>query len=532
VVKINSSIIKNDLFSSLLFSTLYVVVLYSIFTPFWETNDDVFMSMCAHGYGVFNYGAPQIVFSNVVWGYIVRAIPTINGVLGYSIAQISLIVICGGVLIYFLRKVNYSWVVAFCVFILITTNLLLYPQFTKTAFFSAIISTLFLYFYSTENKRNDYLFYALIFGILSFCIRTHSFFMIYLFLPIILPIKKMIKSRAFIGFVVTMLTSISILYYIDYQSYNNQSYKLFNEFNSIWFLFTDYKIININLDDSKYKYFFSENDIELIGNFFFLHINSPQKIALLKSMVEDAMHSSSYSIVTYEKLKSLPYLIYELFRSYISKFSILLMLLATIMFIQTKSKKIFLMFILSFLIIIIFSLLGKILYNRVTFMLFAYIFLMSLFLYKSVKVNSNLISILIIMFSLMSLIVFYQKNFSYHKQSIKINSIICALNNKKILAFAGDFPFEFYYPVLSRIDHSKNLEIYAGLLNVFLPNGKKDDLNKICQDKLIIVAEGRGMKLLKTLFEEKYQKRLESVEINKDFNIWEVKCTDIDTFYK
>jgi hypothetical protein len=136
------------------------------------------------------------------------------------------------------------------------------------------------------------------------------------------------------------------------------------------------------------------------------------------------------------------------------------------------------------------------------------------------------------MFSLMSLIVFYQKNFLYYKKSIKINSIICSLNNKKILAFAGDFPFEFHYPVLSRIDHSKNLEIYAGLLNVFLPNGKKDDLNKICQHKLIIFAEGRGMKLLKTLFEEKYQKRLESVEINKDFNIWEVKCTDIDTFYK
>ena len=61
-------------------SATFVVLLCFLFELRWETNDDIAMSMVAHGYGIASIGSPNIVFSNVVWGYLVRLLPEINGI--------------------------------------------------------------------------------------------------------------------------------------------------------------------------------------------------------------------------------------------------------------------------------------------------------------------------------------------------------------------------------------------------------------------------------------------------------------------
>jgi hypothetical protein len=532
MLKINSSIIKNDLFLSFLFSILYVVVLYSFCTPYWETNDDVFMSMCAHGYGLFNYGAPQIVFSNVVWGYIVRAIPTINGVLGYSIGQISLIVICGSVLIYFLRKLNYSWVVAICVFIIVTTNPLVFPQFTKTASFAAIISVLFLYFYFILDKKNYYyLFCGFIFGILSFFIRSQSFLMIYLFLPIVLPFRKIIKSKAFISFALAMFTLISILYYTDYQSYNNQNYKLFNEFNLIRGLFSDFKVLSVNLNDSKYKHVFSENDIKLLERFFSLHlVDSPKSIDALTKLVKDAkfkfpstnvFFSNMYnSLIGKTNIRSL------IFNSELSKFFMFLIFLSILIY--TRSKKLFLAFLLIIFIVAFFSLMNKIPPNRLTFMLFAFLLILSLLtLFHELKYFPIKINTVIIISATVVLCKYYKEDFHKNKLSKENVLEISRLTSGDYLIVNG-FQSNGFFRVLCKKNYLNNLKIYGGNLSPLLPNGNKYDLNKICEYKFIFIDNYNDITLLKTLFNEKFLKQLEFIEINKKINLWEVKCNNID----
>ena len=77
--------IKNTFF--ILSLPLLILVFFLIFyTPFWMTNDDVGMSMLAHGYGAFSKGSYFIQFSNIVWGFIVHNMPSILGTPGYSIA--------------------------------------------------------------------------------------------------------------------------------------------------------------------------------------------------------------------------------------------------------------------------------------------------------------------------------------------------------------------------------------------------------------------------------------------------------------
>jgi hypothetical protein len=91
-----------QLLTAFVIALIYLFVLYHFISPRWETNDDVGMSMVAHGYGVALTGSPNLVFSNVLWGYLVRAIPQIHGVLGYSIATLCALVIVGTVVIYVL----------------------------------------------------------------------------------------------------------------------------------------------------------------------------------------------------------------------------------------------------------------------------------------------------------------------------------------------------------------------------------------------------------------------------------------------
>ena len=52
-----------------------VLVLCLMYSPSWQTNDDVGMSMIAHGYGNVVAGSPKLGFSNVLWGYFVRSLP-------------------------------------------------------------------------------------------------------------------------------------------------------------------------------------------------------------------------------------------------------------------------------------------------------------------------------------------------------------------------------------------------------------------------------------------------------------------------
>src|SRR6476469_2433671 len=72
-----------------------VFALCCAFTPRWQDNDDVLMSMIAHGYVRAVYGSPQLIYSNILWGYLVRGIPSIDGVTGYSIATLACIVAIG-----------------------------------------------------------------------------------------------------------------------------------------------------------------------------------------------------------------------------------------------------------------------------------------------------------------------------------------------------------------------------------------------------------------------------------------------------
>ena len=118
---------------SFLLVALFVVSLCVVFVPRWATNDDAAMSMIAHGYGLAAYGSPQLIFSNVLWGYLVRAIPPINGVLGYSLATMAVLLAFGWATLYFLIRLGAGYLLGLLAVALLIALPTLMPQFTVNA---------------------------------------------------------------------------------------------------------------------------------------------------------------------------------------------------------------------------------------------------------------------------------------------------------------------------------------------------------------------------------------------------------------
>ena len=96
----------------------------------WETNDDVAMSMVAHGYGVAAFGSPNLIFSNVLWGYLVRAVPQINGTLGYSTVTLCVLIIVGAIVLFGLYRLGAGYIAPMSMLALLLARPVLFPQFT------------------------------------------------------------------------------------------------------------------------------------------------------------------------------------------------------------------------------------------------------------------------------------------------------------------------------------------------------------------------------------------------------------------
>lgn len=146
------------LLGSLAISVTFVVSLCLLFEPRWESNDDVAMSMVAHGYGIAAFGTPKIMFSNILWGQFVRAIPEIDGILGYSLATLGILVTVGALLFFGLRKFGTHYVTSLSILALVLVRPVLFPQFTINAGLLFIGAFICFHLYARCNDQRTLLF--------------------------------------------------------------------------------------------------------------------------------------------------------------------------------------------------------------------------------------------------------------------------------------------------------------------------------------------------------------------------------------
>jgi hypothetical protein len=151
-----------------------VLIACIVLDPVFQTNDDVTMAMRVHGFGQFTVPTPYIVYSNILWGYILYALPPIAGYLAYAWVYVVLMIFYSWSITYYLLRTTLPTLIALCMSALILIQPLVILQFTSLAGFLSLVSMLALWQY-TRTPSGWLLLVLLCSGVAALMIRTIMF---------------------------------------------------------------------------------------------------------------------------------------------------------------------------------------------------------------------------------------------------------------------------------------------------------------------------------------------------------------------
>ena len=206
------------LLSSFAVIAVFNFLLLYFFVPLWHNCDDVFLSMATHGYGAFEKGTNLLFFQNVIWGFLVRSIPELDGTLGYSTAIFIIITLSVTLILYGLIKSGITTRSSLLITWMILIPSFLRPQFTITAGLAAVAAIVCWKVYG-EKKTRLALTFGCILAFLGFLTRWKMFLLIMCIGLPLLPWRKY-KIAGFAK-IETILLCVAVAFAIivDYQSY-------------------------------------------------------------------------------------------------------------------------------------------------------------------------------------------------------------------------------------------------------------------------------------------------------------------------
>ena len=256
---------------SLAISAAFALSLCLVFDARWETNDDVAMSMVAHGYGVAAFGSPNLIFSNVLWGCLVRAIPQISGIPGYSIATLSVLIIVGAVLLFGMYRLGAGYIASLFMLALLLVRPVLFPQFTINAGLLMVAAVICCQLFRRLDNLQVLLIGCLL-AFASFLVRTNEFFLVLLAALPLFPWRTLLRRRSSLVALLVLVMVMAGSKVIDHRAYQGEQWKAFNELNPVRTPFTDFGADEHlkKRPDILGRYGFSPNDIDLIREWFFV----------------------------------------------------------------------------------------------------------------------------------------------------------------------------------------------------------------------------------------------------------------------
>ncbi|MBI3481174.1 MAG: hypothetical protein HY016_12610 [Nitrosomonadales bacterium] len=256
--------------TAFLLAATLIVSLCLAFEPHWMTNDDAVMSMIAHGYGLAAYGSPQLIFSNVLWGYLVRAIPTINGVLGYSLATMAVLLVFGWAMLYFLLRLGAGYLLCLLAVALLIAQPTLTPQFTVNAGLLTVAAVIGWQVHARFGGMGN-LVIACLLAFFAYLIRHEEFLLV---LGVALPLLpwRALRERRQMQIAFLLLSgAIALAAAFDRWTYSGPEWQHFKELNSARIPYTDYGAGELLKQHPEItaNHGYSQNDINLIVSYFF-----------------------------------------------------------------------------------------------------------------------------------------------------------------------------------------------------------------------------------------------------------------------
>lgn len=440
-----------------LISLIFVSTLCFFFEPYWNTNDDVGMSMVAHGYGFAAVSSPTLVFSNVIWGYLIRAIPQINGILGYSTITLGTLVGISTAILFVLRQFGIGWLVSLFVILFLLVRPVLFPQFTINAGLLAVAAIACWSLYEQQENK-----YALSAGcVLAFCsylVRNHEFLLVILIALPFLPWSKLLKDRTAQAAAIGLLLAISIATFIDYQAYQGSEWQAFNALDPARVPFTDFgAAAQLNQHPeilSRHSY--STNDISLINAWFFADPTIANPTALNTMLTELGPLAAQPNSLNngWAGIQALAH-------------PVLLpgVLTAILLFFILPSRRLFITWMLCLMALFALGILGRPGILRVYIPVLA-LMLIAPFLernnsHTNKRLPWHLTQVVIVVAAIFNTIQVFSDSRATQQYSESIRKNLSGFPDHTVITWGAAFPYENVYPVLKQSESAMKYQHYS-----------------------------------------------------------------------
>jgi len=511
---------------SILAAILYV-------NPVWETNDDLTMSMIAHGYGIASQPSSNLLFSNVLWGEFAQLIPEVYGIRGYAIAT-YLILFVSAAVIFLIVSDKINSLTAFVMVVLIYVKPVLEPQFTLNAGLLAIASVGAFIEYR-QRKSNSWLYLSALFFLVSYLIRSQeAVLVLFLALPMLLEDIKSVPRLVWLLALVVLCT-MALFWWIDYQAYQNPSWDAYASLNPVRAAFTDFRALRHVIEspgvmDSSYL---SENDLKMIRNWFFVDgvIANP---AELRSLLDN----SNFAFSRFGNFQNGFNGLLHLSALYFS----LILLAAMVAFFRVASVPLLLGWISLLGIAFLFGIVGRPHIYRVYYPLAVSLLLIPYFIDRRVIISAVKerlrvgAILLLLLISVASFLSGYQVKL---EQRDVLRGAKFLLDDEPLVVWGGSLPYQTLYSIKepSSLETLSIIGLGASTLAPFSASvadaaAGQGVINRLISSRgILLVATDANKKLLRAYCDQHHQP--DSYSSNdtvkfRDFKISRTSCTPLN----
>lgn len=413
--------------------------------------------MAAHGYGLASTGSPNLIFSNVLWGHLVRLMPEINAIPGYSIATLGVLFAVGTTVFYGLRRLGVDSGICLTLLVLILARPVLFPQFTINAGMLMIGAIVCWQVYAQDNQWRM-LMAGCLFAFVSYLVRSQMFFLVFIAALPLLPWTTLRLHRITKIAYFTLAIAITIAAVIDHHAYQNHEWHAFNELNSVRAAFTDFGADSYlkQHPDILQRYGYSQNDIDLIRHWFFVdpEIVNPKIMSAMLAEMGHIPASENALINVWKAIKTLWHP------------NLLPMLLAALLMATLRpSWRTGVIWGLCIAAILIFGLAGRPGILRIYIPLVSLLLITPLLIPQTSTLNKRLqiTALLVAAFFNFSKLIPEVKTTQLASQQIR-NHLV-NFPDEAVVIWGGSFPFEAVYPVLGAASSAMKYRFYS--LGVF-----------------------------------------------------------------
>jgi hypothetical protein len=435
-------------------TTALILSLCLAFDPCWSTNDDVAMSMIAHGYGLASYGSPNLVFSNVVWGYVVRTIPSINGVIGYSLATMAVLLVFGWATMYFLIRLGLGYLIGLLAVALLIAQPTLIVQFTVNAGLLTVAAVIGWQVYARLGGVGT-LVVACLLAFVGYLIRSQEFLLVLGVALPFLPWRALRERRQMqIAFLLLGL-AIAAAAAFDRWSYSGPEWQQFLQFNSTRIPFTDYGVGEHLKQHPEIlaRHGNSQNDIDLVGGWFSIDpkVATPESLKAMQAelgplpMQEGSVQSGFTAI-----------------QALFDPMLLTLFLSALFLFVLMPRWPVALGWMFCLAALFAMGVMGRPGIMRVYVPLISLLLLAPLVIGKYREGTRRRLATLTLLIACIGNAYWLIPTSLVYKQwTRQAQKDIRGLSTGLFVSWADDFPFELAFPLLANDLHARNIRFYA-----------------------------------------------------------------------